>query len=89
MSIKKRPNEGKELPADWREQVLDHLNDNLATWEIATVDDDGKPAAPNYVSLFDDYAIPVKLIDGGEHLSQFGVKKGEVYGFALFHKVIL
>lgn len=89
MNNKKRPYEGKELPADWREQVLDHLNDNLATWEIATTDDEGKPIAPHHVSLFDDYAIPVRLIEGGEHLAQFDVKKGEMYGFAFFHKVLL
>lgn len=86
----KRKNKDRTLPADWREQVLNHLNDDLATWVIAEKDENGKAIQPNYVELFDDYAIPVMLIEGGEHLvKDYYVSKNEVCGFSFYHKVLL
>lgn len=85
----KQTNRNRTLPADWREQVLDHLNDDLATWVIAEEDENGKPVSPHFVELFDDYAIPVMLVDGGEHLAEYDIKKNEVCGFAFFHKIML
>ena len=70
--------------------MLDHLNDDLSTWVIAEEDEHGKAVEPRYVELFDDYAIPVMLIDGGDHLvDDYYVTKNEVQGFAFFHKILL
>lgn len=86
----KRTNKNKTLPADWREQVLDYLNDDLATWTIAEKDEKGNDIEPRYVELFDDYAVPVMLVDGGDHLVQdYYVTKNEVQGFAFFHRCLL
>lgn len=84
-----RTNKSRPLPADWREQVLDYLNDDLATWVIAEKDENGKSVKPEYVELFDDYAVPVMLVEGGEHLADYYVTKNEVCGFAFFHQILL
>lgn len=73
----------RELPADWQEQVLDHMNDNLATWQIV------EEEKPHFIKALGDYVVAIKLIDGGDHLKDYGVNKGEVCGFAFYHKILV
>lgn len=71
-----------KLPRNWRKQTLAHLNDNLATWEIA----DNVP--PKYMDSVNDYVVSVRLIEGGEHLKQFDIELGQVYGFLINLKLL-